>query len=299
MMLLKMLHFIYDITLVAWLGAFSQERQGLWLPKDDLRDSSSWSSSPLLLLRDIHSKLLSDYRCKEGCAPSQSQVNVGASGGLSSQDGVSQQQEAAPLSIPQVNCLIEASFVRDESSASNAAVTAIPSQHRVSQQMLRHWQIRPHRRDEAWSASLWQTFFAMTMGAQIPVIAEKPLAACGCRKFQLDALGDHLCTCTAHSGAKIELAAYLANAAGPVPLVLDLSIAHDRFGSSSDHNLNGHLHYPNDIDRSLNEAADDKIRKYRATRSESTELTIIIAHLTLSHLCLLLQVRLGGYIVNL
>ena len=29
---------------VVWLGAFSQERQELWLPKDDLRDSSSWSS---------------------------------------------------------------------------------------------------------------------------------------------------------------------------------------------------------------------------------------------------------------
>ena len=38
---------------VAWLGAFSQERQELWLPKDDLRVSSSWSSPPLLLLRDI------------------------------------------------------------------------------------------------------------------------------------------------------------------------------------------------------------------------------------------------------
>jgi hypothetical protein len=63
-------------------------------------------------------------------------------------------------------------------------------------------QIRPHRRDEAWSAGHWQTFFTMTMGAQIPVIAEKPLAACGCRMFQLDAMGDHLCTCTAHSGAK-------------------------------------------------------------------------------------------------
>ena len=108
-------------------------------------------------------------------------------------------------------------------------------------------------------------------------------AACGCKKFQLDALGDHLCTCTAHSGAKkahdwavdqladlfrtthkvktqqvaksrgqhcgdIELAAYLAKAAG----------------SSSDPNLNAHLHYPNDINRSLNEAAADKIRKYRA-----------------------------------
>jgi hypothetical protein len=76
-------------------------------------------------------------------------------------------------------------------------------------------QIRPHRRDEAWSAGLWQTFFAMTMGTQIPVITEKPLAACGCRKFQLDALGDHLCTCTAHSGAK-KAHDYLANAAGPV-----------------------------------------------------------------------------------
>jgi hypothetical protein len=35
------------------------------------------------------------------------------------------------------------------------------------------------------------------------------------------------------------------------------------------------------------------------TRSESIDLTIIITHLTSSHLCLLLLVRLGGYIVNL
>ena len=105
-----------------------------------------------------------------------------------------------------------------------------------------------------------------------------------------------LCTCTAHSGAKkahdwavdqvadfahkaktrqvarsrgqkcgdIELPGYLANAAGPVPLVLDLRIAHGRWGSSSDPSLNGNLHYLNDIDRSIIEAADDKIRKYRA-----------------------------------
>jgi hypothetical protein len=63
-------------------------------------------------------------------------------------------------------------------------------------------QIRTHRRDESWSAGLWQTFFAMTMGAQIPVIAEKPLAACGCRKFQVNPLDDHQCTCTAHADAK-------------------------------------------------------------------------------------------------
>ena len=81
--------------------------------------------------------------------------------------------------------------------------------------------------------------------------------------FRSTPLGDHLCTCTAHSGVKkahdwaveqladlfrtthkvktqqvaksrgqhcgdIELAGYLANAAGPVPLLLDLRIAHVR-----------------------------------------------------------------------
>ena len=146
-------------------------------------------------------------------------------------------------------------------------------------------QIRPHRRDETWSASLCQTFFASCVGATIPVVAELPLSVCGCRKFQFDPLRDHLCTFTTHSVAKKahdwavdqladlfrtthrvktqqvarsrgqrcgdnELVGYLANAAGPVPLVLDLRIAHERFGSSSDPSFNGHLYYPNDVDSS-------------------------------------------------
>ncbi len=59
-----------------------------------------------------------------------------------------------------------------------------------------------------------------------------------------------------------------------MPLVLDLRIAHDRFGSSSDPSLNGNLHYPNNIDRSLNEADDDKIRKYRADYNNNPPNTI-------------------------
>ncbi len=82
---------------VSWLGAFSQERQELWLPKDDLRDSSSWSSSSIMILRDIHSKLLNQFDFKEVCVSSPSQVNAGASGGLSSQDGV-----PASLSSPHI-----------------------------------------------------------------------------------------------------------------------------------------------------------------------------------------------------
>ncbi len=58
---------------------------------------------------------------------------------------------------------------------------------------------------------------------------------------------------------------YLANAAGPVPLVLDLRVPHDRVTSSADPVLNGHLRYPNNLDQSLDDAVTHKLRKYRAT----------------------------------
>ena len=61
---------------------------------------------------------------------------------------------------------------------------------------------------------------------------------------------------------------------GPVPLVLDLRIAHDRIGSGSDPSINGHLRYPNDVDRPLNEAAADKVRLYRADYSNRPSHTI-------------------------
>ena len=95
----------------------------------------------------------------------------------------------------------------------------------------------------------------------------------------------------------IELPRYLANETGPVPLVLDLRIAHDRVGSSTDPTLNGHLRYPNNLDQSLN---DNLLIKYG-----NIVLTTTIGLLTLYHLYLILLVRLlvlvrlGGYIVNL
>ena len=78
----------------------------------------------------------------------------------------------------------------------------------------------------------------------------------------------------------IEVAGYLANETGPVPLVLDLRIVHDRVGSSSDHTLNGHLKYPNNLDQSLNDAPTDKTRKYMMhllIKHGNTECGIIYA----------------------
>ncbi len=52
------------------------------------------------------------------------------------------------------------------------------------------------------------------------------------------------------------------NPVGTVSLVLDLLITHERWGSSTDPTLNGHLHNPNDLDKPLNEGVSDEIRKY-------------------------------------
>jgi hypothetical protein len=96
----------YTVTsrFVTCRGDISQESQRLWLPKDDLRDSSSWSSPPLQLLRNIHVKLITLYDCKEVCAPTQSKVNVGSGAyRLHSQDDVSHHQGSGPLSLPQLN----------------------------------------------------------------------------------------------------------------------------------------------------------------------------------------------------
>ena len=66
-----------------------------------------------------------------------------------------------------------------------------------------------------------------------------------------------------HRCDDIDLPAYLTKTEGPVTLVLDLRIAHDRWESNSNPSLNGYLHYPTDIDRKLNETTTDKILQYR------------------------------------
>ena len=108
------------------------------MPKDDLRDSSSWSSPPIILLRDIHSKLIDQYDYKEVCVPSPSQVHTGTRVRPCSQDGVPHHQQVAPLSLPKLNRLFETFFARDENSTSTAGVVTIPSHSKVIQQILLH-----------------------------------------------------------------------------------------------------------------------------------------------------------------
>ena len=74
----------------------------MWLSKDDLKDPSTCSSPPLVLLRDIHDGLLVKYDSKDTVSP-QSHPGVRARVGHSQQDGDTHQEETDPLLLPQLS----------------------------------------------------------------------------------------------------------------------------------------------------------------------------------------------------
>ena len=88
---------------------------------------------------------------------------------------------------------------------------------------------------------------------------------------------------TASAGQRrgdVEVRHYLRDQAGSRSLVFDLSIAHDRFGSSSHVQQNGSLSHPQDIDAPLRVAAQRKIAAYRqqyADNQNSSDLPAIVS----------------------
>ena len=161
--------------------------------------------------------------------------------------------------------------------------------------------IRPLAQGEDWPLPLWQTFFTTTIGFPLPLLSAAPgqSKVCGCRKFIIDKLGDHVSTCTAHSAAQIahdwtverlacllrtvghvvktqfkvtasrgrkrgdiEIAHYLHHAAGGRSLILDFCMTHLRNGScAANPQLNGQLCH-RDFQKSLVSAAKVKIDSY-------------------------------------
>ena len=117
--------------------------------------------------------------------------------------------------------------------------------------------------------------------SSLPRYHNNPLAKCGCKKHCMDFHGNYAATCTAHSGATkahdwmvgvlvtlfrtaghtvrtqhgatasagqrrgdVEIHMYMRDQAGSLSLVFDLSITHDRYGSSSHVQQNGFLLHP-------------------------------------------------------
>ena len=145
------------------------------------------------------------------------------------------------------------------------------------------------------------------------------LALSGCKKHGMDLYGDHTSTCTAHSGATKahdwavgvlgalfrtaghvvrtqhgvtasagqrrgdeEVRHYLHDAAGSRSLVFDLSITHDRIGSSCHVQQNGLLSHTQDLDAPLRLAAQRKIDSYRQQYADNQNISFLPAIMTTS-----------------
>jgi hypothetical protein len=74
---------------------------------------------------------------------------------------------------------VEDSVLRTEMTDLESQEEDVPNRILFFKTMSWLGQIRSHRKDETWSASLWQTFFSASIDAQIPVIVENPFTTCG------------------------------------------------------------------------------------------------------------------------
>ena len=85
---------------------------------------------------------------------------------------------------------------------------------------------------------------------------------------------------TASAGQRrgdVKVRHFLRDQAGSRSLVFDLSIAHDRFGSSSHVQQNGSLSHPQDIDAPLHIAAQRKINSYRQQLAENQYISLLFS----------------------
>jgi hypothetical protein len=150
--------------------------------------------------------------------------------------------------------------------------------------------------------------------SSLPRHHNNPLAKCGCKKHCIDFHGDQTATCTAHSGATkaqdwlvgvlrplfrtaghtgrtqqgvtasagqrrgdVEIRNYLRDQAGSRSLVFDLSITHDRYGSSSHVQQNSLLSHPQDLDAPLRLAAQRKTNGFRQQYADNQNISFLPA----------------------
>jgi hypothetical protein len=81
----------------------------------------------------------------------------------------------------------------------------------------------------------------------------------------------------------VEVRSYLRDQAGSRSLVFDLSIAHDRVGSSSHVQQNGSLSHPQDLDDPMRVAAQRKTNAYRQTYADNQNISFLPAIMSTSN----------------
>ena len=140
---------------VAFLGTFARPAQEVWLPGNDIQDPTTWSVPSLRTLKHLHETLLQDYDCTEQPVANPPTQPSAAGGSAAANAGApppppparAQDVSSGTLVLPQLNRLHEAYKRRQDalpasSTSQDLQPTAsgpIPSQLRLTQQLIAHW----------------------------------------------------------------------------------------------------------------------------------------------------------------
>jgi hypothetical protein len=141
--------------------------------------------------------------------------------------------------------------------------------------------IRPSSANDAFDPNLWATFVSTTLAHS---------GATKAHDWMVSVLGPLFRTAghivrtqhgvTASAGQRrgdVEIRSFLQDAAGRRSLVFDLSMTHDRYGSSSHMQQDGLLSHPQDLDAPLRLAALRKINGYRQQYADNQNISFLPA----------------------
>jgi hypothetical protein len=147
--------------------------------------------------------------------------------------------------------------------------------------------IRPTSDNDVFDPAIWETFISTTLGHS---------GATKAHDWMVSVLGllfrtaGHLVRTqhgvTASAGqlrGDVEVRSYLRDQVGSRSLVFDLSITHDRFGSSSHVQQNGSLSHPQDLDGPMCVAAHRKTNAYRQTYADNQNISFLPAIMSTSN----------------
>ena len=147
--------------------------------------------------------------------------------------------------------------------------------------------IRPTSANDAFDPALWETFVSTTLGLGVPILAALPHLG---KRARAVVTAGHLVRTqhdvTASAGQRrgdVEVRSYLRDQAGSRSLVFDLSIAHDRFGSSSHVQQNGSLSHPQDLDGPMRVAVQRKTNAYKQTYADNQNISFLPAVVSTSN----------------
>jgi hypothetical protein len=118
--------------LVSWLGSLPHVSE--WVAGQNLADPTSWNSSDLQTLKQLHGNLLTHYNCTEWPPPLADDAPAPDAPAQGHYD-----DSARPLSLPLLNLLASLRVRQDEDNGEVAAPPSLPPQRQVTKHIMQTW----------------------------------------------------------------------------------------------------------------------------------------------------------------